>query len=257
MVLAILQARMSSTRLPGKVLKPLMGAPMLLRQVERILRARSINKLVIATSDLPSDDPLAQLCEVQQLECFRGSLEDVLDRFYQAALRYHPAHVMRLTADCPLTDPAVLDQLVDLYMAGDYDYANNSLEPSYPDGLDAEVMRFSVLEEAWKEARLPSDREHVTPFIRKHTDRYKLGILKNHRDLSHLRWTVDEPQDFELVTRVYEALYPSNPTFDSTDVLAYLEKAPDLLAINAQFERNAGYKKSLSKDLILPDQKNT
>jgi spore coat polysaccharide biosynthesis protein SpsF len=164
-ILVILQARVSSSRLPGKVLKSILGRPMLARQIERVLQSRRIDQLVIATSTDPSDDDLENLCWQMNVSCFRGSLNDVLDRFYQAAKKWQPQHVVRLTGDCPLIDPEIIDAAVDFYLAGGYDYAANAIQPTFPDGLDVEIFRFSILESAWKESILPSQREHVTPFI--------------------------------------------------------------------------------------------
>jgi len=166
MILAILQARVSSTRLPGKVLKPILGMPMLLRQIERVKQAKLIEQLLVATSDDKSDDPIEQLCRENDIACFRGSLDDVLDRFYQAAKPYQPDHIVRLTGDCPLIDPQLIDEVVVFCLSGDYDYVSNAFEPTYPDGLDVEVFRFPCLQQAWEEAELPSEREHVTLFIK-------------------------------------------------------------------------------------------
>ncbi len=251
-VMALLQARSSSTRLPGKVLKPLLGEPMILRQIERLRRARNIDRLMVVTSDSPSDDELAARCVEAGVEVFRGSLDDVLDRFYSAVKDIRPQHVVRLTADCPLADPEVIDAVIDFHRDGDYDYASNVLEPTYPDGLDAEVFRFSVLETIWQEASLASQREHVTSFIYQHPERFKLGCLKRDSDLSALRWTVDEPSDLEFVTAVYAALYRDNPEFLMADVLRLLVQQPELIEINAGQLRNAGYVKSLVQDELLP-----
>ncbi|HEY9857804.1 MAG TPA: glycosyltransferase family protein [Stenomitos sp.] len=248
MILAILQARMSSTRLPGKVLKPILGEPMLLRQVERVRRAKSIDRLMIATSVGPDDDALEAMCRANGLECFRGSLDDVLDRFYQAAKTVRPDHVMRLTGDCPLSDPEILDRLTALHLTAGSDYASTSLEPTFPDGLDAELMTFQSLETAWKEATLTSQREHVTPFLYQHPERFAIQVLRNETNLSSLRWTVDEPADYEFVKRLYEALYPQNPAFGMHEILAYLDGHPELTELNHHFERNAGYLKSLRQD---------
>lgn len=248
MILAILQARVSSTRLPGKVLKPLLGQPMILRQVERLKRARTIDRLIIATSVGPEDDALAALCRENGLDCYRGSLEDVLDRYYQAAKPWNPAYVMRLTGDCPLTDPEILDRLAELHLGSACDYSSTALEPTFPDGLDAEIMTFSALEQTWREAKLPSHREHVTPFLYQHPDRFSIRVLKHEENLSTLRWTVDEPADFEFVSRIYEELYPTNPNFGMRDVLAFLDQHRELTTLNHHFERNEGYEKSLRKD---------
>jgi spore coat polysaccharide biosynthesis protein SpsF len=249
MVVVILQARMSSSRLPGKVLKLILGEPMLLRQVERIMRARHVDALVIATSNDPSDDAIEEICFNKGLRCFRGSLDDVLDRFYYAAASISTEHVVRLTGDCPLADPQLIDKVISFHLQGGHDYTSNTIEPTYPDGLDVEVLRFSCLKEAWEEASLPSQREHVTPFIYQQPLRYKIGNHKNKVDLSSLRWTVDEPLDFELITQIYEALYPINPEFTTNDILSFLDQHSELKTLNTHFERNEGFLKSLKKDL--------
>src|SRR6185295_7937012 len=248
MILAILQARASSRRLPGKVLKPILGRPMLERQIERLRRAKRMDKLVVATSTDASDDAIAALCQSLGVDCFRGSLDDVLDRFYQAARRYAPRAVVRLTGDCPLADPAVIDQLVDMHLAGGFDYTSNVDTRTYPDGLDAEVMEFGCLETAWGEATLPSEREHVTPSIRGQRGRYRFGNLAQPQDLSGQRWVVDDPADFVFVAALYEALYPANPAFTTADILALLERRPDIAAKMGQAPTNEGYQRSLAAD---------
>jgi spore coat polysaccharide biosynthesis protein SpsF len=252
MILGIVQARSSSSRLPGKILKPILGTPMLAHQITRLRRSRLIDKLIIATSDDPSDDPLAALAREIGIECFRGALDDVLDRFYQAARAQAPEHVVRLTGDCPLADPAVIDAAIALHLESGSDYTTNAVEATWPDGLDVEVFRFACLEEAWREAKLPSQREHVTPFINKQPARYRITHLKGDVDLSHMRWTVDEPADFEFVTAVYQRLYPVNPAFSTADVLALLEREPQLADVNSRFQRNEGLARSLQKDRNTP-----
>ncbi len=248
MILGILQARTSSRRLPGKVLKPILGRPMLERQIERLRRARRLDKLVVATSTDASDDAIAALCRSLSVDCFRGSLDDVLDRFYQAARRYAPRAVVRLTGDCPLADPQVIDQLIDMHLAGGFDYTSNVVRRSYPDGLDTEVMGFHCLETAWREAVLPSEREHVTPFIRSHRERYRFGDLAQAEDLSDRRWVVDDPADFAFISAIYEALYPANPAFTTADILALLERRPDIAARMGHAPTNEGYQRSLAAD---------
>ena len=248
MILGILQARASSRRLPGKVLKPILGRPMLERQIERLRRARRLDKLVVATSTDASDDGIDALCQSLGVDCFRGSLDDVLDRFYQAARRYAPRAVVRLTGDCPLADPAVIDRLVDMHVGGGFDYTSNVDTRTYPDGLDAEVMEFHCLETAWREAALPSEREHVTPFIRSQRERYRFGDLVQARDLSDRRWVVDDPEDFAFISAIYEALYPVNPAFTTADILALLERRPDIAAMMGQAPTNEGYQRSLAAD---------
>ena len=247
-ILAILQARVSSSRLPGKVLKPIMGRPMLALQIERVLQAKQIDQLIIATSTDPSDDALETLCREINVPCYRGSLNDVLDRFYQAAQTFKSDHIVRITGDCPLIDPEVIDDVITFYLNSDYDYASNAVEPTFPDGLDIEIFRYSVLEEAGEKARLPSQREHVTPFIHQQPNRYRIGHYRNTENLSHLRWTVDEPEDFNLINKIYEELYPATPNFRMADILNLLQQRPEWLTINRQFKRNEGYLKSTCED---------
>lgn len=254
-VLALLQARTSSTRLPGKVMKPILGVPMILRQIERLRRAVMIDQLTVVTSTEASDNALASLCAANGVSCFRGSLNDVLDRFYQAAHHVNPLHVVRLTADCPLTDPCLIDQVIRFHLEGEYDYVSNSVEPTYPDGLDVEVFRFNRIEQAWLEATLPSMREHVTPFLYQQPQRFKIGQYKGAPNLSHLRWTVDEPLDFKLVERIYTMLYPANPAFTTQDILQLLGEHPELQALNTNIQRNEGMVKSLQQDVAVGENK--
>jgi len=245
MILGILQARLSSTRLPGKVLRPILGHPMLALQLERVRRSIAIDRLMVATSDQPEDNQVADLCRILGIEVYQGALDDVLDRFYQAALPLRPDHVVRLTGDCPLADPRLIDSVIQFHLNGDYDYSTNAIEATFPDGLDVEVMRFGCLEEAWREAVLPSEREHVTAFIHRRAERYRIAHYKQQTDGSAHRWTVDEPEDFEFVSRIYEVLYPVDDEFTTDDVFALLRARPELLEINKGFLRNEGIIKSL------------
>lgn len=244
-IVAVLQARVSSSRLPGKVLRPILGRPMLTLQIERIRRARRLDHLVIATSEDAADDALRDACAAAGVDLFRGSLNDVLDRVYRAALPHDPTHLVRLTGDCPLADPEVIDEVIRAHIDGGNDYTSNTQPPTYPDGLDVEVARFEAFAQAWKDARLKSEREHVMPFLYNHPERFRLGSVKAAVDRSSLRWTVDEPADFELVTGVYETLYPANPAFTTADILALLEREPALAVINSKLHRNEGYDESL------------
>ncbi|QYO77770.1 cytidylyltransferase domain-containing protein [Devosia salina] len=247
MIVAVLQARVSSRRLPGKVLLPILGRPMLSLQIERVLRSQRIDKLVLATSDQPEDDGMVDIAQSVGIDLFRGSLEDVLDRFYGAAAAANPDWVVRLTGDCPLADAEVIDRVIDAAVERSYDYATNAVHPTWPDGLDCEVMTFAALEQCWREAQTPVEREHVTPYINTNPEKFRLFHVKGETDLSGLRWTVDEPADFDFVTRVYEALYPSKRDFTSADVLAFLADNPEVMAVNANIERNEGYRLSLEK----------
>jgi len=212
---------------------PILGEPMLARQVERIRRATRIDSLVIATSDQPSDDAVAELSAALSTDCYRGSLEDVLDRFRRAAESYRPQHVMRLTGDCPLTDPGVLDALVELHIAGGYDYSSNVEDRTFPDGLDAEVFTYALLERTAREATSRFDREHVTPSMYGPGSDARRGALKDVVDRSHMRWTVDRLEDLEFVRRVFEALYAENPAFGAEDVHRFLHAHPEIAAINS------------------------
>ncbi len=248
LTVAVLQARMSSTRLPGKVLLRTCGKPLLQHQIERAQRAKHLDALVVATSTDASDDPLQALCDVLGVPCHRGSLDDVLDRFVGAARPFAPAYVVRLTGDCPLIDPDVIDRVITAAQQPGVDYASNALHPTYPDGLDAECMRFDVLEQAAREARKQTEREHVTPFIHTQPQRFALREVKNDVDLSSMRWTVDEPADFVFVSQVYEHLYAAKPDFRLADILQLLEREPRLARINTGLVRNASYARAVSEE---------
>lgn len=248
-VLGVLQARVSSSRLPGKVLRPLLGEPMIARQIERLRRARRLDALVLATSTDPSDDALARWAEGAAVPVYRGALDDVLDRFVRAARAYAPKHVARLTADCPLADWAVIDAVVARHLASGADYTSNTIEPTWPDGLDVEVMTMAALEIAAREATAQYQREHVTQFIVRQPERFRLENVRSGHDLSGLRWTVDEPADFELVEAIYGALYPSNPAFGTADILAFLQHNPQWMTHNTRHARNEGLARSIAREL--------
>ena len=237
---AIIQARMGSTRLPGKVLLDLAGEPMLARVVHRVQRARSLQEVMVATTVQPGDDAIVQLCAAHGWPCARGSQDDVLDRYYQAALASQADIVVRITSDCPLIEPEVIDQVVGALLAGqpEVDYASNVQPPrTFPRGLDIEVLRFDALERAWREDVDPAWREHVTPYLYRHPERFRIHGVFNAVDLSHLRWTVDTPEDLELVRRIYD--YFDDDAFSWHDVLALLEQHPDWLEINRTVEQKA------------------
>ena len=235
-VLAILQARMSSNRLPGKVLKKILGKPMLALHLERLQASTRIDQLVVATSDEPSDDGIEHLCQQLKVNCFRGSLNNVLDRFYQAAQQYNQnnsiEHIVRLTGDCPLADSEIIDQLIIKHINSDACYSSNVVPATYPDGLDAEIFPMTQLASAWKNASSAFELEHVTPYIREHCT--NMQNLNFQRDTSHHRWTVDLAEDFELVTRIYETLYPINPRFTFLDTLKFVENNAELSAISTR-----------------------
>jgi glutamate-1-semialdehyde 2,1-aminomutase/spore coat polysaccharide biosynthesis protein SpsF len=252
-VVAIIQARMGATRLPGKVLAEILGQPMLWHVVNRVRMARLVDKIVVATSDKPEDDVIVEFCVENGIECFRGSETDVLDRFYQAARRLGADAVVRITADCPLIDPKTVDRVVSVYLEGEYDYVTNTIRYTYPDGLDVEVFSFAVLEQAWKEAHLAAEREHVTPYIRT-SGKFRVFNVENEVNIAkrNLRWTVDEPADLEFIRTVYARLGADKQAFGVSDVLELLDKEPDLTKINASITRNEGYYKSLASEPPMP-----
>ncbi|MFC1590919.1 cytidylyltransferase domain-containing protein [Thermodesulfobacteriota bacterium] len=248
MIMAFIQARMSSSRLPGKVFKPIQGRPMLELELERVRSCRSIDGVAVVTTTHADDQPIVDLGRRLNVGVFCGSMENVLNRFYQAAKKFRPDHVVRITGDCPLIDPVVVDEMVRLYLEQGGDYGTNCMPPTYPDGLDAEIFSFQALELAHAEAVLPSHLEHISLFFEEQPERFKIVNLAHSEDLSHLRWTVDEPEDYEFVKGVFAALYPANPCFGFRAVLAVLEQNPELMALNRHFERNEGLIKSKEED---------
>lgn len=248
-VLAVIQARFSSARLPGKVLAPILGKPMLQCMIERVQRSGVVDEVVVATSVESSDDELEKLCLDIGVQCHRGSLDDVLTRFVSAVSSVGADHVVRLTGDCPLMDAEVIDKTVQTYLDGDYDYVSNVSPPTFPDGLDVEVFSVEALETAGKLADKGSEREHVTPYIRNHPDLFRLGSFTGEQDLSSKRWTVDEPADLEFVRSVFLHLSDKS-VFGYRDVVELLESRPELEMINAGFVRNEGMEKSLKQDRL-------
>lgn len=236
---------MASTRFPGKVLTPLLGQPMILRQLERVSRAGLINELIVATSTDPSDDPLVEVLHSAGYSVFRGPLDDVLARFIGAIDAFENSTgsnadvVVRLTADCPLTSPKVIDEVIDAFRNSEADYLSNTMTPSYPDGLDAEVVKVTVLREVASVAIDPPEREHVTLGVYRRNDEYSIGNFSDSQDHSELRWTVDTPEDLSFVSQVFEELYPQNPNFEYEDVLAYLRRYPERSRTERDAVRNA------------------
>ena len=247
-VLVILQARVSSSRLPGKVLKTILDKTMLAHQIERLQLAKNFDKLIVATSSLESDKKIVSLCRELAIDCFQGDINDVLNRYYQAAKVYQPQHIVRVTGDCPLIDAEIVDQVIALHLQGSYDYSSNIAPPTLPDGLDVEIFTFKALEIAWQKSKSKADREHVTLFIRNNPQLFKCQNYCYPNDLSHLRWTVDEVEDFEFVSAIYQKLYRDNPNFSLNDVLELLNKEPELALINDKFTRN----QALNTEQLLP-----
>lgn len=234
MIGAIVQARMGSTRLQGKSLADVCGKPLLQRVLERLAHSRYVERVVVATTDQPEDDAIEQLARRLNVEVYRGDVADVLDRFYQAARRFDIAVIVRITADDPFKDPVVLDEIVRHYLEaeGAFDYVSNTIEPSYPEGLDVEVFSWAALERAWREASKPVEREHVTPYIWMQPERFRLRNVRLPHDLSHLRWTVDNEKDLAFARAVYSA-FGGERLFLMEDILRLLQESAELRAMNA------------------------
>ncbi|MFH1428051.1 MAG: glycosyltransferase family protein, partial [Patescibacteria group bacterium] len=204
MITAIIQARMQATRLPNKVLLLLGKKTVLENVIGRVKQANLVNKIVVATSTEIADDQIYNLCKKIKVDCFRGSLNDVLDRYYQAALQYNATDICRITSDCPLIDPKVIDQVIEIYLSKRYDFVSNSHPvATYPDGFDVWVFSFQALKKAWQDAKLPSEREHVTSYIWNNPNKFKIYNLKNKVDQSHYRLTIDEEKDYKLLKRIF------------------------------------------------------
>lgn len=231
MILAVIQARMSSTRLPGKVLKDVLGEPMVIRQLERISRSKMIDQIVVATSTESSDDPLAEAVTSAGYQVFRGSLDDVLSRFQTLRKDFNPTHIVRLTADCPLTDPAVIDGIIEQHVETQVDYTSNVISRTFPRGLDAEVFTVAALDRLSELELSDDEHEHVTLGFYKRPGEFTLTNFAGTADNSHLRWTVDNPEDYDFALWVYSELYPSKPDFDSADILELLELHPERILI--------------------------
>lgn len=230
---------MTSTRLPGKILKQVLGKPLLEYQLERLRRVRLADQIVIATTGNDSDQPIVDFCAQHGISCFRGSENDVLARYHGAATHFEADTVVRITSDCPLIDPAVVEQVIRCYLdrRTELDYVSNCLERTWPRGMDTEVFSCSALHEAFSEATEQAEREHVTPFIYRQPQRYRLENVAAAENLAQHRWTVDTAEDFELVSKLLAALYPAKPDFSLADILDLLKKHPDWAAINAHVEQ--------------------
>lgn len=251
-ILAIVQSRMNSTRLPGKVLLDIAGQPMLARVVDRARRAKMLDEVVVATTIDPSDGPVEVLCRSRNYPFYRGSANDVLDRYYQAASQFQADVIVRLTADCPLIDPGVIDATVIAFFGFDplsdrtlkqiksyaprYDFATNRLPPpwkrTYPIGLDTEVCTFKALERAWREAIEPHQREHVMPYLYEQAGRFRVRVIDHEPDYGALRFTVDTAEDLQLVREIFNR-FGGRDDFGWLEVVALLDRHPELAEINA------------------------
>ncbi len=245
MITAIIQARMGSTRLPGKVLLPLGDTTVLGHTMRQVKKAEKIGKVIIATSTEKDDDRIEAYCKETGIEVFRGSSNDVLDRYYKAAIAYGAENIARITADCPLIDPAVIDRVATEYEKGECDYISTGrVISTFPDGMDTEIFSFGALKTAWQEAKLPSEREHVTTFIWNHPERFRVIEVKNDRDLSSVRVVLDEERDYQVIKKIILQV----PELSMKSVVHYIEAHSKVAKINDSIVRDEGYFKSLKQD---------
>lgn len=236
-IILIIQARMGSTRLPGKSLLTIKDKPLIGYVIDRLKSISGVDEIILATTTNPKDHPLARYAQSQGITVYRGSENDVLDRFHETAKTREGSVIIRITGDCPLIDPHVVEQTINKYLTGQYDYVSNTLKRTYPRGLDVEVFSFKALDEAANEAEDSIEREHVTPFIYNHPERYRLGSITGRPDLSQHRWTVDTPEDFAFIKAIVDGLEDESLT--TKNVLKLLKKHPELMKINAHVQQKS------------------
>ena len=248
MILAIIQARTNSTRLPRKVFLPLQGKSVIEHIIERTKHSKFIDKIVVATTTNETDDELVNFLQEKCL-VFRGSEDDVLQRFKHCAIEHQADIIVRLTADDPLKDPEIIDLAIEKFLQNsETDYCSNTLKPSYPEGLDVEVFSLGALLKADQEAKLPSEREHVTPYIWKNPGSFKVINFSHTEDLSAWRWTLDKAEDQQFFEKIYALFYKPSELISYRDLIPFLKRNPDIIAINSHILRNEGYFKTLEKD---------
>lgn len=249
--LVMLQARCGSTRLPNKVLMDLCGKPSLQREIERIQRSKYVDEVIVVTSINKNNIPIVRLCSEMGIRVGIGSEEDVLDRFYQTAKLIKPEYVIRLTADCPCFDPTLLDDAIEQMPSG-IDYCA-PISETLADGLDFEIISFSALEKAHDEAKLASEIEHVTPYIKKHSELFSLfDYVSPVGNFGYHRWTIDQEEDYQLVNSIYKNLLNDNDEyFGYKEIINYLENNLDIMNLNSKYKRNEGYIESIKKDRII------
>lgn len=260
-ILTVIQARMSSTRLPGKVMLPILGKPLLIRMIERIKAAGLAGELVVATSTNPDDDAIEKLCKQEKINCFRGHLTDLLDRHYQVAKKFSADAVVKIPSDCPLIDPHMIEKVLKHYIsnADKFDFVSNLHPATYPDGNDVEVMSFTTLERAWKEAAKNFEREHTTPYIWENPDKFRIANVEWETGLNYStthRWTIDFEEDYLFIKKVYEELYPNSPIFSLREILDLVEQKPEIAAINQKYSGKYWYENHLDELKQIDDYKN-
>jgi spore coat polysaccharide biosynthesis protein SpsF len=232
------QARMGSSRLPGKVLFPLVSHPVLYHVCSRIQKSKYLNRLIVLTSTDDNDNKIEEFCLKEGYLCYRGELEDVLDRFYQAGMFYNSKYIVRITADCPCIDPSLIDELVEFYFINSFDYASNCLESTYPDGFDCEVFSFNMLKKAHQETNVSYHREHVTAYMYENKKKFRIGSYCAEINKGHYRVTLDTHEDFFVLTQIFQALYYRDNVFSYNAILDFLEENPQLCNINKHLLRS-------------------
>lgn len=243
----MIQTRTGSTRFPKKTLELIEKKPMIWHVINRVRKIKSVQQIALITTRKNTDKILLKIADDNGIFGFAGDVHDLLNRHYQCALKINADPIIRITSDCPLIDPKLVEKILRFYLNNDYDYVSNIIKPSYPDGLDVEIFSLSALKKAVKNAKLRSEREHVSPYFVKNPDKFKLYNVENKKDLSHLRWTVDQIEDMKLVRKIYSRMRPKT-IFSMNDVLKIINKEPELQNINRQYKRNEGYAKSLKND---------
>lgn len=247
MFLCIIQARMNSTRLRGKVMKKIDGKnPSLFYTISQLQSCKLIKKIIVATTTKKEDDIIEKFSKKINIECFRGSENDVLDRYYNCAKNSNFKNIIRITADCPLIDPTLVDRMILEFKRNNYDYIHNFDPRTFPDGEDIEIFTMELLSKAWRYAKLPSEREHVTPYLRKNYKKFKIKNFANKKDLSEYRLTVDYKEDLKLIKKIIKNI-DKRPILIK-DIIQFLQNKPELIKINTKFEPNEGYAKSLEED---------
>lgn len=231
----LVQARMGSERFPGKVLKESVGKPLLDHLIERLKQVKNVDSILVVTSNEVKDQPIVDLCDTLKVKVFRGNEENVLERYYYAAQMESPETIVRITADCPLIDPQIIDDVLHFYKMGNFDYASNTLNPTFPRGMDVEVFSKKTLEDTFRRAKMPAEKEHVTYYMYHHPEHFKLGSYEQPFNSSEYRLTVDTPADFELINKIFESLYPK--PFKLSDILNLLKEHPDWTKINAHIKQ--------------------
>jgi spore coat polysaccharide biosynthesis protein SpsF len=247
-IAAIIQARTGSTRLPSKVLMPIVGKPMLWHVIDRLKHCRNVDLIVVASTIKEDDKPVLELARESGAGSFAGSEEDVLDRYYQAAKKFNADIIVRITSDCPLIDPQIVDRLVTYFRNNKIDYVNTG--PSFPEGVDSEVFSFAALETSWKRAKKRFEREHASMYIHGHPEEFKVARIENKTDMSYIRFTVDTMEDFVVVVKIFENLYKKGEVFHLQEIVDFLKGHPEITSINKDITRNEGFLSSLKKEGI-------